>query len=122
MKSASFAEPLFYTHGSTEHSFKGECDKSWHYCHHFQDFKVQNVSGMKGQGRHGRIDMQHKDHCQMETVYIKQEVGGKISMVEHGTLSGDLRRSGCVMFYTITGSFEQISLFETLITGNGSIP
>jgi hypothetical protein len=122
MKSASLAEPLFCTRGCAEHSFKGECDKSWHSCHHFQDFDAPNVNGMKGQERHGRIDTQHEDCCQMETVYVKQEVGGMVSMAEHGILSEDVRRSRCVMFYTILGLFEQISMLETLIMGNGCMP
>jgi len=63
--------------------------------------------------------MQHKHHCRMETLYIKQEPGGKITVVEHGTLSEDVRGSRCVMFDTILSSPEQISSFETLIMGNG---
>lgn len=74
---------------------------------------------MKGQGRHGRTDMQHKHLCQMETLYVKQEPGGKITVVQHGTLLEDVRGSRCVMFYTILSTPEQISNFETLIMGNG---
>jgi hypothetical protein len=74
---------------------------------------------MIGQGRHGRTEIQHKDHRQMENVYVKQEPGSKIKMVEHGTLSEDVRGSRCVMFYIILSSFEQTSNFESLIMGNG---
>ena len=55
----------------------------------------------------------------METLYVKQEPGGKITVVEHGTLSEEVRGSRCVMFCTILSSLEQISSFETLIMGNG---
>ena len=63
--------------------------------------------------------MQRKHHRQMETLYVKQEPGGKITVVEHGTLSEDVSGSRCVTFYTILSSPEQISSFETLIMGNG---
>jgi len=119
IKSASLNKSLFYTHSSAEYSFKVQCHRSLHYCHHFQDFRVQRVNGMKGQGRHGRRDMQHKDLRQMETPYVKQEPGGKITMLGHETVSEDVRGSRCVMFYTILSSPEQISSFETLIMGNG---
>lgn len=90
-------------HTSAEYNFKVQCDQSWYYCHHFQDLKAQSVNGTKGLERCGRIDMQHKKHCEMETVCIKQEVGNKITVAEHGTLSEDMRGSGCVMSYTILG-------------------
>jgi len=104
MKSASLTESLFYTHGSAEYSFKVQCHRSWHYCRHFQDFRAQHVNGMKGQGRHGRTDVQHKDHRKMKTLYVKQEPGGKITVVGHGTLSEDVRGPRCVMFCTILSS------------------
>jgi hypothetical protein len=119
MKSAILAESLFYTHGSAEHSFKTRSHRSWHCYHHFQDFKAQCVNGMRGQGRHGRTDVQHKDHREMGTLYVKQDPCGKITMVGHGTLSEDVRGSRCVMFYIILSSPEQISSFETFIMGNG---
>jgi hypothetical protein len=77
------------------------------------------VNGMKGQGRHRRTDVQHKDHHQIETPYVKQEPGGKITILRHGTVSQDVRGSRCVMFCTVLSSPEQISSFETLIMGNG---
>ena len=118
MKSASLTESLFYMHNSAEHSFKVRCHRSRHFCH-FQDFKAQRVNGMKGQGSHRRTDMQHKHDRHMETLYVKQEPGGKITVVEHGTVSEDVRGSRCVLFYTILSSPEQIRSFETLIMGNG---
>jgi hypothetical protein len=118
MKSESLTESFFYTHSSAEHSFKVRCHRIWHHCH-FQVFKAQRVNGMKGQGRHGRSDIQHKGHRQMETLYVKQDPGGKITMVGHGTLSEYMRGSRCVMFYTILSSPKQISSFETFIMWNG---
>jgi hypothetical protein len=63
--------------------------------------------------------MQHKGRCQMETLYVKQEPGGKITMVGCGTLSEDVRGSRCVMFCTILSSPEQISSIQTSIRGKG---
>jgi hypothetical protein len=74
---------------------------------------------MGGQGRPGRTDVQHKDRREMETLYVKQDPGGKITVVGHGTLSEDVRGFRCVMFCIILSSPEQITSFETFIMGNG---
>jgi KRAB domain-containing zinc finger protein len=77
-----------------------------------EDFRAQRVNGMKGQGRHRRTDVQHKDHRQMETPYVKQEPGGKITMLGHGTVSEDMRGSSSAYFA------NHISDDEALPSGN----